>query len=40
MNRRYTLEERKAAVAEFRRTKSITKPVRNLGYPGRWTLHK
>jgi len=33
MNRRYTLEERKAVVAEFRRTKSITKTVLNLGFP-------
>lgn len=40
MNRRYTLEERKTAVAEYRRTKSITKTVRNLGFPGRWTLHQ
>lgn len=40
MDRRYTMEERKAAVAKFRRTKSVTKTVCNLGYPGSWPLHE
>lgn len=39
MNRRYSLQERRAAVADFRRTGSVVKTVRRLGYPGRWTLH-
>lgn len=40
MNRSYTLEERKKAVAEYRRTKSVVETIRNLGYPGRWTMYK
>jgi transposase-like protein len=40
MNRSYTLEERKKAIAEYRRTQSVVKTIRNLGYPGRWTMHK
>lgn len=38
MNRSYTLEERKRAVAEYRRTKLVVETVRNLGYPGLWTV--
>ena len=40
MNRSYTLEERKRTVAEYRRTKSVVETVRNLGYPGLWTMYK
>ena len=40
MNRSYTLQQRRKAVAEYRHTKSVTKTIRNLGYPARWTLHK
>lgn len=40
MNRSYTLKQRKAAVADYRRTQSVTKTIRNLGYPGAWTLYK
>lgn len=39
-NRRYTPEEKKAALQKFDQTQSATKTVRALGYPGRWTLHK
>lgn len=36
----YTAEQRKQALKTYRRTKSVTKTIRILGYPGRWTLHK
>ena len=39
-NRAYTFEEKKAALEKFDQTQSVTKTVRALGYPGRWTLHK
>ena len=39
-NRKYTPEEKKAALKKFDQTQSATKTVRALGYPGRWTLHK
>lgn len=39
MNRSRALEERKSAVAEYRRTKSVVETVRNLGYPGLWTMY-
>ena len=40
MNRSYTFEKRKRAVAEYRRTKSVVETICNLGYPGPWTLYK
>lgn len=39
-NRKYTPEEKKAALKKFDQAQSATKTVRALGYPGRWTLHK
>ena len=35
----YSVQERRRAVAEYKRVKSITKAVRNLGYPARRTLY-
>lgn len=40
MNRSYSLDGRKSAVAEYRRTKSIVETFRNLSHSGRWTLYK
>ncbi len=38
-NIRYTNAQRLKALEVFDRTQSVTKTVRELGYPGRWTLH-
>ncbi len=38
MNRSYTKEQRRRALQVYKRTQSVTKTVRELGYPGRWTL--
>jgi len=35
----YSVEDRRRAVAEYRRVQSVTKAVRNLGYPARRTLY-
>jgi len=35
----YSVEDRRRAVAEYRRVKSVTRAVRNLGYPARRTLY-
>lgn len=35
----YSVEDRRRAVAEYKRVKSVTKAVRNLGYPARRTLY-
>ncbi|MGP3702042.1 hypothetical protein [Corynebacterium diphtheriae] len=40
MNRSYTKEQRRRALQVYKRTQSVTKTVRDLGYPGRWTLYK
>ena len=37
---RYTNAQRLKALEVFDRTQSVTKIVRELGYPGRWTLHR
>ncbi len=39
-NIRYTNAQRLKALEVFDRTQSATKTVRELGYPGRWTLHR
>lgn len=39
-NVRYTDAQRLKALEVFDRTQSATKTVRELGYPGRWTLHR
>ena len=39
-NVRYTDTQRLKALEVFDRTQSATKTVRELGYPGRWTLHR
>lgn len=39
-NIRYTNAQRFKALEVFDRTQSATKTVRELGYPGRWTLHR
>lgn len=39
-NIRYTDAQRRKALEVFDRTQSVTKTVRELGYPGRWTLHR
>lgn len=39
-NIRYTNAQRLKALQVFGRTQSATKTVRELGYPGRWTLHR
>lgn len=39
-NIRYTNAQRRKALEVFDRTQSATKTVRELGYPGRWTLHR
>lgn len=39
-NERYTDAQRLKALEVFDRTQSATKTVRELGYPGRWTLHR
>lgn len=39
-NIRYTDAQRFKALEVFDRTQSVTKTVRELGYPGRWTLHR
>lgn len=39
-NARYTNAQRLKALEVFDRTQSATKTVRELGYPGRWTLHR
>ena len=39
-NIRYTNAQRLEALEVFDRTQSATKTVRELGYPGRWTLHR
>lgn len=40
MNRSYTKEERRRAIQVYKRTQSVTKTIRELGYPGAWTLYK
>ena len=40
MNRSYTKEQRRRALQVYKRIQSVTKTVRELGYPGRWTLYK
>src|SRR5699024_12047100 len=35
----YSVEDRRRAVAEYRRVQSVTKAVRNLGYPARRHLY-
>lgn len=35
----YSVADRRRTVAEYRRVKSVTKAVRNLGYPARRTLY-
>lgn len=40
MNRSYTKKQRRRALQVYKRTQSVTKTVRELGYPGRWTLYK
>ncbi|CAB0760494.1 transposase [Corynebacterium diphtheriae] len=39
-NVRYTDTQRLKALEVFDRTQSATQTVRELGYPGRWTLHR
>ncbi|CAB0605957.1 transposase [Corynebacterium diphtheriae] len=39
-NMRYTDAQRLKALEVFDRTQSATKTVRELGYPGRWTLYR
>lgn len=39
-NVRYTDAQRLKALEVFDRTQSATKTVRELGYPGRWTLYR
>lgn len=39
-NVRYTDAQRLKTLEVFDRTQSATKTVRELGYPGRWTLHR
>lgn len=39
-NIRYTNAQRLKALEAFGRTQSVTKTVRELGYPGRWTIHR
>lgn len=39
-NVRYTDAQRLKALEVFDRTQSATKTVRELAYPGRWTLHR
>ncbi|EFG46668.1 hypothetical protein HMPREF0183_2048 [Brevibacterium mcbrellneri ATCC 49030] len=36
----YTKEQRRLALRVFKRTKSVTKTIRELGYPGRRTMHR
>lgn len=40
MNRSYTDQQRRRAIEVYKRTQSVTKTTRQLGYPGRWTLYK
>lgn len=40
MNRSYTNTQKRTALRVYKRTQSVTKTVRELGYPGRWTLYK
>lgn len=39
-NVRYTDAQQLKALEVFDRTQSATKTARELGYPGRWTLHR
>ncbi|MEX3505773.1 transposase, partial [Corynebacterium sp. LK2510] len=39
MNRSYTAQQRRTALKVGKRTQSVTKTIRELGYPGRWTLY-
>lgn len=39
-NTRYTNAQRLKALEVFDRAQSATKTIRELGYPGRWTLHR
>ncbi|WP_075724157.1 hypothetical protein [Corynebacterium aquilae] len=39
-NRKYSAREVATALKKYDELKSMTKTVRALGYPGRWTLHK
>ncbi|MGG5171900.1 IS3 family transposase [Pseudarthrobacter sp. J1738] len=39
MNVAYTPEQRRHALRTYSRIRSVSKTVRLLGYPGRWTLH-
>lgn len=39
-NIRYTNAQRLKALEVFDRTQCVTKTVCELGYPGRWTLHR
>lgn len=36
----YSDEQRRLALRVYRRTGSVIKTVRELGYPGRWTLYQ
>lgn len=36
----YSDEQRRLALRVYRRTRSVTKTVRELGFPGRWTLYQ
>lgn len=40
MNRSYTHQQRQTALKVYKRTQSVTKTIRELGYPGAWTLYK
>ncbi|EFG48669.1 hypothetical protein HMPREF0183_0084 [Brevibacterium mcbrellneri ATCC 49030] len=40
MSRSYTKEQRREAFRVFKRTKSVTKTIRELGYPGQRTMHR
>ncbi|OLN14605.1 transposase, partial [Corynebacterium diphtheriae] len=40
MNRSYTKKQRRRALQVYKHTESVTKTVRELGYPGQWTLYK
>ena len=40
MKRSYTDQQRRKAIEVYKRTQSVTKTTRQLGYPGRWTLYK
>lgn len=40
MNRSYTDQQRRRALEVYKRTQSVTKTARELGYTGKWTLYK